>query len=61
MKTIRSKLMSTYMVTTAVVLAVILLLFNVVMRFYFIKNARDELRSTYSTMNILVEKLKVKK
>jgi len=56
MKTIRSKLMSIYMVTTAVVLIAILLLFNVGMRFYFVKNAREELRSTYAAMNILVER-----
>ncbi len=56
MKTIRSKLISAYMVPAAIGLAVILVLFNVVMRFYFVKTSRDELKSTYSTMNVLVEK-----
>jgi signal transduction histidine kinase len=56
MKTIRRKFMSTFIVATTVIMAIVLLLFNIAVRVYFERNARNELRSVFSTMNLLIER-----
>ncbi len=55
MKTIRWKFTSMFIIATTAIMVIVLILFNIAIRIYFERNARSELKNTFSTMNILVE------
>lgn len=48
--------MTMFIVTTTAIMLFVLILFNIAMHFYFERNVRTELRNTFSTMNVLIEK-----
>lgn len=56
MRTIRKKLLLLFAAQTAVILLAVLILYNIAVSFYFDSTARRELKGTFSTMNLLVEK-----
>lgn len=56
MKTIRSKLVSIFITDTLATMMLVLLLFNIAISASFDRIARAELKNTFSTMNILIEK-----
>jgi two-component system sensor histidine kinase CssS len=56
MKTISWKFMSVFMITATATMLIVLLLFNCAILVYFDISARTELKNTFSTMNILIEK-----
>lgn len=48
--------MSMFIITTTAIMVIVLILFNIAIRIYFERSARNELKNTFSTMNILVER-----
>ncbi len=56
MKTVRKKLLSLFIAQTAVIMLAVLVLYNIAVSIYFDSSTRKELQSTFSTMNLLVEK-----
>jgi signal transduction histidine kinase len=56
MKTIRWKFMSMFIAATTAILIVVPILFNIAIRIYFENSARDDLKNTFYTMRVLVER-----
>lgn len=56
MKTVKKKLLFLFITQTAVIMLTVLVLYNIAVSFYFDTTTRKELQSTFSTMNLLVEK-----
>ena len=55
MKTIRGKLLSLFIAEITAIMLLVLLLFNLAVSVYFDRNAKAELKNTFSAMNVLIQ------